>query len=106
MTLAKTFFGLFLTATFALPAGDAKEGKASYDKACRTCHGADGAPNQAMVKMMKVEMRHLGDPEVQKATDSQMIEMIRKGTGKMKPVSSLNEKQAADAVAFVRTLKK
>ena len=40
-----------------LAAGDATAGKAAYDKACKSCHGADGTPNAAIAKSMKVEMK-------------------------------------------------
>src|SRR6476661_891895 len=58
---------LMLTAStgLALAAGDAAAGKAVYDKACKTCHGADGTPNPAIAKMMKVDMKPLGGAEVQ-----------------------------------------
>ena len=87
-------------------AGNAKEGKASYDKACKSCHGADGTPNPAVMKMMKVEMKHLGDPEVQAQSDDKHTDIIKNGVGKMKPIRSLNDTQIADVVAFIKTLKK
>ena len=34
----------------ATAAGDATAGKAAYDKACKSCHGADGTPNAAIAK--------------------------------------------------------
>ena len=43
--------------------------------------------------------------DVQALTDAQMQEAVLKGKGKMKPVAGVTEKQAADVVAFVRTLK-
>ena len=43
--------------------------------------------------------------DVQALTDAQMQEAVLKGKGKMKAVAGVTEKQAADVVAFVRTLK-
>jgi mono/diheme cytochrome c family protein len=106
MTIAKTLLALMAIGSPAFAAGDAKAGAEVYAKACRSCHGADGAPNAAIARVMKVEMRHLGDPAVQGLSDSKWEEIITKGTGKMKPTVGLNAKQAADVVAFCRTLKK
>src|SRR5215203_5601520 len=47
--------------SLAMAAGDATAGKAVYDKACKSCHGADGTPNPGIAKSMKVTMAHLGD---------------------------------------------
>ena len=49
-----------LVAGLAFAAGDAAAGKAAYDKACKSCHGADGTANPAIAKSMKVEMKALG----------------------------------------------
>jgi mono/diheme cytochrome c family protein len=87
-------------------AADAEAGKAVYMKACRGCHGADGTPNAGIAKSQKVEMRHLGDAEVQKMSDADLTKAITEGFGKMKPVKSVSAAQAADVVAFMRTLKK
>jgi mono/diheme cytochrome c family protein len=89
-----------------LAAGDAKSGQEVYNKACKSCHGADGAPNPAVAKMMKVEMRHLGDPAVQGLSNDKWKEIITAGAGKMKPVKSINTGQADDVITFGRTLKK
>ena len=62
-------------------AADAKAGKASYDKACKSCHGATGEPNAAIAKAMKVEMRHLGAKEVQALSDAELKTIARGGQG-------------------------
>jgi mono/diheme cytochrome c family protein len=80
-------------------------GKAAYDKACKSCHGADGTPNPAIAKMMKVEMKHLGAPEVQAKSDDDLKTVITKGEGKMKPITSVPADQVSAVVAYVRTLK-
>jgi mono/diheme cytochrome c family protein len=95
-----------LTAGLALGAGDATAGKAVYDKACKSCHGADGTPNAGMAKSLKVEMKHLGSPEVQASSDEALKKAITEGQGKMKPVKSVSGKAADDVVAYMRTLKK
>jgi cytochrome c5 len=87
-------------------AADAKAGQAVYDKACKSCHGADGTPNPAIAKMLKVDMRALSSAEVQAQTDEELKKASTEGKGKMKPVSSVSGKSADDVVAFIRTLKK
>jgi len=90
----------------ALAAGDAAAGKIAYDKACKSCHGADGTANPAIAKMMKVEMKNLGVNDVQAHSDDDMKKAIIDGVGKMKPTKGLAGKDADNMVAFVRTLKK
>ena len=81
------------------------EGKAVYDKSCKTCHGAEGQGNPGLAKMMKVEMKALGSKEIQAKSDEDLKNVITKGSGKMKPVPGLSGKQVDDVIAFVRTLK-
>src|SRR5690242_17939841 len=83
----------------------ATEGKAVYDKSCKTCHGAEGQGNPGLAKMMKVEMKALGSKEIQAKSDEDLKNVITKGSGKMKPVAGLSAKQVDDVIAFVRTLK-
>jgi len=83
----------------------ATEGKAVFDKSCKSCHGADGKGNPGIAKMMKVEMHALGSPEVQAKSDADLKKVVTQGTGKMKGVAGLSAKQVDDVVAFIRTLK-
>jgi mono/diheme cytochrome c family protein len=107
MTKAIGFFGLWLLAAGpALAAGDAAAGKAAYNKACKTCHGEDGAPNPAIAKAMNVKMAHLGDPSVQSLSDDKLKSVITEGQGKMKAVKSVSGKAVDDVAAYLRTLKK
>jgi mono/diheme cytochrome c family protein len=96
-------FALIAAAGAALMLGaDAKYGQEVYAKACKSCHGADGTPNPAVMKMMKVEMKHLGEIK----DEAKWTEAILKGIGKMKPIKSVSEAQAGDIFAFGKTLKK
>lgn len=85
-------------------AADVAAGKAAYDTACKKCHGADGTPNAAIAKMMKVEMKHLGSKEVQTKTDADLKKETLEGVGKMKGIPAV-EKDVTNILAFVRTLK-
>ena len=93
-------------ASVAMAAGNATTGKAAYDKACKSCHGADGAPNTAIAKAMKVQMLPLGDPEVQKLSDEDLKSITTNGKGKMKAIKTVSGKTVDDVVAYVRTFKK
>lgn len=86
--------------------GDADAGKAVYDKKCATCHGKDGEAKEAMAKMFKVEMKHLGDKEIQALSDADITKIINEGHGKMKPVKGLSDSDVANVITYVRTLKK
>lgn len=90
----------------AAAAGDSVAGKALFDKSCKTCHGATGVANPNIAKMMKVDIKDLGSPEIQKMSDEDMKETITKGKGKMKPVKTVAGKDLDNVVAYVRTLKK
>ena len=103
-SLLKVTLGISM-AGLAFAAGDATAGKAAYDKTCKSCHGADGTPNPAIAKSMKVEMKKLGSAEVQASSDDDLKKAITAGHGKMKPVKSVSAKAADDIVAYVRTLK-
>jgi mono/diheme cytochrome c family protein len=96
---------LTITAACAF-AADAKAGKAAYDRACKSCHGADGAANPAIAKAMKVEMRDLGSKEVQAHSDAELNAIITDGKGKMKPTKTVTGADVDNVVAFMRTLKK
>jgi mono/diheme cytochrome c family protein len=87
-------------------AADAKAGAASYDKACKSCHGADGTPNPAIGKMMKVEMQDLKSAEVQGMSAADIKKVITEGKGKMKPVATVTGGAVDDVVAYVKTMKK
>jgi mono/diheme cytochrome c family protein len=97
---------LITIAAAAAFAADAKAGQASYDKSCKSCHGADGTPNPAIAKMMKVEMKDLKSAEVQGMSNDDIKKVITEGTGKMKPVKTVTGAAIDDVVAYVHSLKK
>lgn len=79
--------------------GAAADGKAVYDAKCKGCHKPDGSGMAAM------KMRALGSAEVQAKSDADLKKDITAGTGKMK-AQAVTDAQAADLVAYIRTLKK
>jgi mono/diheme cytochrome c family protein len=84
----------------------ADEGKAVFERACKSCHGPDGAGNPKIAQMMKVEIPALSSSAVQSLPDADLKAVVTKGKGKMKPVASVKGDQVDDVIAFVRTLKK
>ena len=100
-----TIAAMILTASAALSWAGAPEGKEVFTAKCAPCHGANGEGKAAIAKMYNVTLPALASKEVQAKTDAQLQAVILKGQGKMKPVSGVTDKQAADVVAFVRTLK-
>jgi mono/diheme cytochrome c family protein len=87
-------------------AADSAAGKAVFDAKCKSCHGADGAGNPAIAKMMKVEMNPLSSAEVQKKSDAELKAVVTTGTGKMKPVTTVTGADLDNVVAYVRSMKK
>jgi mono/diheme cytochrome c family protein len=87
-------------------AADAKAGQAVYDKSCKTCHGADGAPNPAIAKAMKADMKDMKSAEIQSMSNDQIKKAITEGTGKMKPVKTLSAVDVDNVIAYIHTLKK
>ena len=84
-----TFTAITICATVA-SAADAKAGQEAFAKSCKSCHGADGTPNPAIAKMMKVDMKNLGSPEVQALGDADIAKIVTEGKGKMKPVKTVS----------------
>jgi len=97
---------LTVSAGIAVAAGDPAAGKVVFDKTCKTCHGATGVANPNIAKMMKVDIKDLGSPEIQKMSDADIKTTITEGHGKMKPVKSVTGKDIDNVIAYVRTLKK
>jgi len=95
---------LALGAAMTIQSADVAAGKTAYDAACKKCHGADGTPNAAIAKMLKVEMKHLGSKEVQAKSDAALKKETIEGVGKMKGMPAV-EKDISNILAFVRTLK-
>jgi mono/diheme cytochrome c family protein len=87
-------------------AADATAGQATYAKACKTCHGADGTANPAIAKMMNVEIRDLKSLEVQGLSDADLKQIITAGKGKMRPVASVSGADLDNIIAYVHSLKK
>jgi len=104
-TILTTLTLVCLSAAAGL-AADATAGQATYARACKSCHGADGTPNPAIAKMMKVEMKDLKSAEVQAMSNDEIKKIITGGKGKMRPVTSVSGPALDDVVAYIHTLSK
>jgi len=101
-----TFLPVFILPLLllALESGDVDKGKEIYGR-CAVCHGASGEGNEAIAKMLKVEMPPLSSKEVQSLDDAALRKVIVEGKGKMKPVK-LSDQEMENVIAFLRSLKK
>ena len=106
MTTLRGILIISLMAGLTAAAHDLQAGKAAYDKACKSCHGAAGAPNPAIAKAFKVEMRDLSSKEVQALPDKELKSIIVDGKGKMKPIKTVAGPDVDNVLAHMRTFKK
>jgi predicted CXXCH cytochrome family protein len=97
--------GVMTSVTVAL-AADIKAGEAVYQKACRSCHGADGTANPSLAKMLKVDIKDLKSPEVQAMSVADIKKVVTEGKGKMRPVTSVTGSATDDVAEYVKTMKK
>jgi mono/diheme cytochrome c family protein len=88
-------------------AADAKAGKATYDKLCVSCHGADGKGNPAMAKAMGEKGLNIVGKDTQAKKDADVLKVIVEGAGKM-PASgkNLSKQEQADVLSYTRSLAK
>jgi mono/diheme cytochrome c family protein len=86
-------------------AGAQSPGEAVYRQKCQTCHGADGMASSGVGKVMKV--KPIGNPEVKKLTEAEMIQMTRDGVAKMQAYKGeLTDAQIKASVVYFRTFLK
>jgi mono/diheme cytochrome c family protein len=91
--------------TFSMSAKSEDKSATVYKQKCATCHGADGKGETPAGKAMKAGS--FASPEVAKASDQELADIIEKGKGKMpKYVASMNADEIKAMVAYIRTLGK
>jgi len=86
---------------------EAKAGKATYDKLCASCHGADGKGNPGMAKVMGETELNIVDKETTAKKDDVLLKVIVEGAGKM-PASGkkLSKQEQTDVLSYTRSLAK
>ncbi|HVC46221.1 MAG TPA: cytochrome c [Terracidiphilus sp.] len=77
-------------------------GEAVYKSKCQMCHGTKGVPSAGMVKMLGVKAAN--DPAMKKLSVAQMEDTVKKGKGKMRPVTGLSDAQVKEVVEYFRSL--
>ena len=105
----KILLGGFAIAMAASPFAWSAEtvGKATYDKLCVSCHGADGKGNPAMAKVMGEKALNIVSKDVQAKKDPELLKVVVEGAGKM-PASgkNLSPQEQKDVLTYTRSLAK
>jgi mono/diheme cytochrome c family protein len=99
------FFTVLPLSILSAEKGDVAQGKVLFETRCAVCHGNGGEGKEAMAKLFGVKMPVLSSKEVQSQNDAALEKIVLEGKGKMKPLT-LSTQEVANAVAFLRTLKK
>jgi len=90
--------GLYSTPAFA-------DAAANYKAKCAMCHGADGKGDTPAGKKMGVH--DFAAPEVQKASDADLIAITTKGKNKMPAYNGkLSDADIKDLIGYIRQLAK
>jgi len=98
---------LAVVASSSAWSAETNAGKATYDKLCVSCHGADGKGNPALAKVMGEKQLNIISKDVQGKKDDELLKVITHGAGKM-PASgkSLKPQEQKDILSYVRSLAK
>ncbi len=92
-----------LAASIAIPVLAQDAGADTYKTQCQMCHGAEGDGNTPAGKAMKA--KPFKDPDIIKASDADLIAIIKKGKGMMPSFAGkLKDDQIKDVVTYIRTL--
>lgn len=83
--------------SFAQTSGDA-----IYKAKCQACHGASGTPSPGMAKMMGIKPAS----EYKDLTVDQIMDTVKNGKGKMKPVAGLSDAQVKAVATYFKSLTK
>jgi mono/diheme cytochrome c family protein len=105
--LVSIVIGLWIGANWAAAAvaADAGGGKASYEKSCVGCHGADGKGNEKMATILGEKTLSIVGKDTTKKSDEQLLKVIAEGAGKM-PASKLTKAEQKQVLVYTRTLAK
>ena len=83
----------------------AADAAANYKAKCAMCHGADGKGDTPAGK--KMGANDFASPEVQKASDADLIAITAKGKNKMPAYSGkLSDADIKDLIGYIRQLAK
>jgi mono/diheme cytochrome c family protein len=99
-------FGALAIVAWNLSAQAAADGKALYDKHCKTCHGIDGTGMKDGKPLPIAKAMKLNDEEAKKLnlvaskkTEAEIEKDTLEGVGKMKPMKGKMTDEEAKAIA-------
>lgn len=96
---------LCLAVSMVTPAFAQNGGADVYKAKCLMCHGATGLGDSPAGKALKAAS--FKDPAIVKASDTELIGVVKKGKNKMPAYEGkLTDAQIKAAIAYVRTLQK
>src|SRR5919109_3881663 len=103
-SLATTAVILFLAWAIAEGiAADADTGKATYEKNCAGCHGADGKGNPALAKTLGEKGLNIVGAETKQKSDEALLKIIAEGAGKMPPSKKLTQDEQKAVLRYTRS---
>jgi cytochrome c6 len=98
-------FAMLLTLVLCASNAKAQDAAGLYKTKCAMCHGVDGKGETPIGKSTGV--RSFASPEVQKESDTELIQITNKGKAKMPGYENkLTAGQIKELVAYVRQLGK
>ena len=99
----KAFLVILVVGLVSATSFAADPGADLFKSKCAMCHGPNGDASTPMAKGLKV--KPMNDAEVQKLAEADIVTIVTKGKGKMKPVSSVTPDQAKEVAKYVKSLK-
>jgi mono/diheme cytochrome c family protein len=98
---------LITSASLLAAADNHASGQAIYANSCRFCHGAEGQGNAGLFKALGRPLVDLRSAQVQNLSDVRIEEHIKNSDPekKMPRFDTLDARQMADLVGFLRSLK-
>ena len=89
--------------SLSLPTAALADGKATYDKACASCHGADGKGNPDKAKLLKIDVAtlNLGRAETAGASRDELKKILLEGKAKMPAYAKKLKPEEVDPVLDV-----
>ncbi|HEY5866074.1 MAG TPA: cytochrome c [Candidatus Tectomicrobia bacterium] len=103
--LVVTCFGGALLGSAVVASAADPAGKKVYQKACQSCHGANGTPPPALAKSMNVPQATAA--VLSQKADAELLRIIAEGAGKMPGYSNkMSPAEQKQVLEYMKTLGK